>query len=164
MAKKKAARKKTSKKKTSGKKVSRKKAAPKKTARKKTAGAKATKKAPATKAAKKPRAKLKSGTRSAARPSKKPVKKSLGRPRVTADARLDDVFQKDFGARKAFEFLNVETVRELEQFDPQQILDALTAPMAETVQRIRKTLAMNNRSLAEDREFALEFLGLLRSD
>lgn len=82
---------------------------------------------------------------------------SLGRPRVTADGRLDQVFQKDYQAREVFDYLGVSTLRELEAFAPDEIIDKLTGPMLQTVQRIRKTLAMVNRSLANDRIFALEF-------
>jgi len=86
---------------------------------------------------------------------------SLGRPRVTAGGRLDQVFQKDYQAREVFDFLGVSTLRELESFAPDEIIDKLTSPMVQTVQRIRKTLAMVNRSLANDHEFALEFKSFL---
>ena len=97
--------------------------------------------------------------RRAASPRKKTVRKapSLGRPRVPADARLDLVFQKDYQAREVFEFLGVETIRELEQFGPAAIIEKLTAPMVQTVQRIRKALALCNRALAGDQAFAAEF-------
>ena len=97
--------------------------------------------------------------RRAASPRKKAVRKaaSLGRPRIPADARLDLVFQKDYQAREVFDFLRVETVRELEQFGPAEIIEKLTAPMVQTVQRIRKALALCNRCLADDRAFAAEF-------
>jgi hypothetical protein len=82
---------------------------------------------------------------------------SLGRARIPADARLDLVFQKDYQAREVFDFLRVETIRELEQFGPSEILEKLTGPMVQTVQRIRKALALSNRCLAGDQEFAAEF-------
>ncbi|MBW3538828.1 MAG: hypothetical protein KY476_01020 [Planctomycetes bacterium] len=120
----------------------RKKAAAKKPSRKKAAARKVVR-------AKRPAAKKKSG------------QKSLGRPRVGADARLDVLFQKDYQAREVFEFLGVTTIRELEEHPPQEIVERLTAPMVQTVQRIRKTLALVNRCLAGDRQFALEFKGEL---
>lgn len=82
---------------------------------------------------------------------------SLGRPRLPADAKLDLVFQKDYQAREIFAFLGVSTLRELEEFGPDEIIGRLTAPVVETVQRIRKALALNNRCLKNDRRFAREF-------
>jgi len=55
-----------------------------------------------------------------------------------------------------FQFLRVHTVRELEQFSPQEILRRLTQPVRETVDQIRRTLADKNRHLADDLEFALQ--------
>ena len=43
---------------------------------------------------------------------------SLGRVKVSADARLDLLFQKDYQAREIFDFLKVQTLRELEQHRP----------------------------------------------
>jgi hypothetical protein len=83
--------------------------------------------------------------------------KSLGRPALPGDARLDIVFQKDYQAREVFAFLGVQTIRELEQFAPSAIIERLTGPMVQTVERIRKALALNNRCLANDRDFALKF-------
>jgi hypothetical protein len=82
----------------------------------------------------------------------------FGRVRVPVDARLDLVFQKDYQAREIFEFLKVQSIRELEQFGPDEILERLTGPMQQTVLRIRKTLALVNRHLARDEKFAKEFL------
>lgn len=82
---------------------------------------------------------------------------SLGRPRVPADAVLDLVFRNDYQAREVFGFLGVHTVRELEEHDPQDVIEKLTSPMVQTVSRIRKALAMNNRFMKGDRKFALEF-------
>jgi hypothetical protein len=95
--------------------------------------------------------------------AKKPAlrrKKSsgFGRVRVPVDARLDLVFQKDYQAREIFDFLKVQSIRELEQFGPDEILERLTGPMQQTVLRIRKTLALVNRHLARDEKFAKEFL------
>jgi hypothetical protein len=82
---------------------------------------------------------------------------SLGRPRITGDARLEQFFHKDYEARQVFDFLRVTTVKELEQFPPEEIIERLTAPVIRTVNRIRKALALNNRCLANDRDFAVEF-------
>jgi len=131
------------------KKVVKKKPAARKAA-KKSAG-KASKKVPRTagkmsRSAKKPRAVKRKGPA------------SLGRVKVAADARLDLLFQKDYQAREIFDFLKVQTLRELEQHAPQEIIDRLTGPMVQTVQRIRKTLALVHRHLAKDEKFAKEFL------
>ena len=80
------------------------------------------------------------------------------RVKVAADARLDFLFQKDYQAREIFDFLKVQTLRELEEHAPQDIIDRLTGPMVQTVQRIRKTLALVHRHLAKDEKFAKEFL------
>ncbi|HBH52013.1 MAG TPA: hypothetical protein DDY91_08985 [Planctomycetaceae bacterium] len=97
-----------------------------------------------------------------ARPPRKltpaPRRVSLGRPRVVGEELLDLVFKEDFHARQIFVFLGVRTVRELEEFGPQQILDKAAQPLKETVDRIRARLAMLNRALRDDQEFALRFL------
>jgi hypothetical protein len=82
---------------------------------------------------------------------------SLGRPKAKIDAKLDALFLRDFKAREVFDFLNVDTLRDLEQFSPAEIIDKLTAPMVQTVTRIRKSLAIRNRSLKGDKEFAADF-------
>ncbi len=114
--------------------------------------------------------------KSAGKPGKIPLKgvarktkpatkgKSLGRPRFPAETKLELVFQKDYQAREVFEFLGVETVRELEAFCPAEIVEKLTAPMVQTVDRIRKTLALSNRCLASDLRFALDFQARLRRE
>ena len=56
------------------------------------------------------------------------------------------------------QFLRVETVAELEQFSPQQIIQILSASVRKTVERIRERLAANKRSLREDSSFAGEYL------
>lgn len=81
----------------------------------------------------------------------------LGRARVSGTAELDQYFLKDYEARQVFSFLAVKTLKELEGFSPQEIIDRLTAPMLQTVNRIRKALALQNRCLAGDQKFALEF-------
>ena len=122
--------------------------------RKKPAAKKAARK---TAVKKKPAAKRKSAT------VKKPkaARQRLGRPKVTADARLDVLFQKDYQAREVFAFLRVETIRELEEHAPQEIIEQMARPLVQTVDRIRKALALNNRSLARDEKFAVEFLNRL---
>ena len=100
-------------------------------------------------------------TKKVARTAKTPARRKssgFGRVRVPVDARLDLVFQKDYQAREVFDFLKVQTIRELEQFNPAEILDRLTGPMQQTVLRIRKTLALANRHLARDEKFAKDFL------
>lgn len=83
--------------------------------------------------------------------------KTLGRSRIPVDAPLDVVFQNDLQAREAFMFLGVHTIRELEQFQPDDLVMRLTSPAKQTVGRIRKILAMNNRCLEGDEAFALEY-------
>jgi hypothetical protein len=105
------------------------------------------KKKPAKKAAKKP-AKKKAA-------KKKSTKKiSLGRPTVTAEEKLFMLFHDDYHARQVFEFLRAETVADLEQHTPQDIIHRLSRPIRETVDRIRTKLAERNRCLAGDEEFA----------
>ncbi len=81
---------------------------------------------------------------------------SLGRPKVTGEEDLDMLFKEDFHARQIFKFLNVVTVKQLEQFSAGEILRRLSRPIKETVERIRRSLAERNRCLAGDEEFALE--------
>jgi hypothetical protein len=119
--------------------------------------AKKAKKNAASARVKKPASRAKSGA--AAR--RKPVF-SLGRVKVPVDARLDVVFQKDYQAREIFDFLKVTTIRELETFAPGEIIERLTGPMVQTVERIRKTLALANRHLARDERFAKDFLSQVR--
>lgn len=90
----------------------------------------------------------------------KPSRK-LGRSRIPIDAPLDVVFQNDLQAREAFMFLGIHSIRDLEQFNPDDLVLRLTGPAKLTVGRIRKILAMNNRCLSNDEEFALEFQELL---
>ncbi len=88
--------------------------------------------------------------------TKKPMRQ-LGRSRIPVDAPLDVVFQNDLQAREAFMFLGVHTIRELEKFHPDDLVMRLTSPAKQTVGRIRKILAMNNRCLEGDESFALEY-------
>jgi hypothetical protein len=144
-----------------------KKKAVKKKAEKKSTAKKSAKKAikkSAKKSVKRTAAKKKASSASAS-PRKTAAQKatpqdsgpSLGRPKAKIDAKLDALFLRDFKAREVFDFLNVDTLRDLEQFSPAEIIDKLTAPMVQTVTRIRKSLAIRNRSLKGDKEFAADF-------
>ena len=66
------------------------------------------------------------------------------------------LFKEDYQARQLFEFLRAETVRDLEQFAPQEIVSRLTQPLRQTVERIRRRLAELNRCLRDDEAYALE--------
>ena len=66
------------------------------------------------------------------------------------------LFHEDYEARQVFEFLRAETVGDLEQHTPQDIIHRLSRPIRETVDRIRKKLADRNRCLAGDEQFAVE--------
>src|SRR6187401_1003975 len=100
-----------------------------------------------------------SAKKSAKQPAAKkqvPKKIALGRPTVTAEEKLFMLFHEDYEARQVFEFLRAETVADLEQHTPQDIIHRLSRPIRETVDRIRKKLAERNRCLAGDQEFAAE--------
>jgi hypothetical protein len=86
-----------------------------------------------------------------------PAKSPLGRPKVTGEEALYMLFKEDFHARQIFDFLRVQTVRELEQFSPQQIVKLLSKPITDTVNRIRAKLAEKNRFLSKDADFAVAF-------
>jgi len=110
---------------------------------------------PKKKPMKKSAKKLAGKTKPAAK--KKATKKtSLGRPTITAEEKLFMLFHEDYEARQVFEFLRAETVADLEQFSPQEIIHRLSRPIRETVDRIRTRLADRNRCLAGDAEFAAE--------
>lgn len=81
----------------------------------------------------------------------------LGRSRIPVDAPLDVVFQNDTQAREAFSFLGIHSIRELESFSADDLVLRLTGPAKLTVGRIRKILAMNNRCLTGDEDFAVDF-------
>jgi len=89
-------------------------------------------------------------------PKRKPKKISLGRPTVTGEEKLFMLFHEDYEARQVFEFLRAETVADLEQHTPQDIIHRLSRPIRETVDRIRKKLADRNRCLTGDEEFAAD--------
>lgn len=82
---------------------------------------------------------------------------SLGRPLVTQEEKLYMLFHDDYQSRQVFEFLRVETVRELEQFSPQQIVHLMSRPIRMTVDRIRQRLAEFKRSLKDDEQYAAQF-------
>lgn len=137
-------------------------AAAKKVAKKKQSPPKSSVRKAVKKSAKAPARKKKSRSpRAKTAPSIKRSAK-LGRVKVSSDARLDLVFQKDYQAREIFEFLRVQTLRELEQLSQEEILDRLAGPMFQTVQRIRKALALANRHLAKDEKFAKAFLAEIK--
>lgn len=83
---------------------------------------------------------------------------SLGRPLVTQEEKLYMLFHDDYQARQVFEFLRVDTVKELEQFSQQQIVHMMSKPLRMTVDRIRQRLAQFKRSLKDDEHFAADFL------
>ena len=93
----------------------------------------------------------------AAAPSKPADGESLGRPLVTAEEKLYMLFREDYHARQIFEFLRVDTVGELEQYSPHQIIQILSLPLRKTVERIRQRLAENKRHLRDDSSFAHEY-------
>jgi len=86
------------------------------------------------------------------RAKKKPV---LPRPTITGEEKLFLLFKDDYHARQIFDFLRVETVRELEQFDPDEIVKRLSHPIVESVERIRQRLSEKNRYLSGDEGFLL---------
>tara|TARA_B100000809_G_scaffold132750_1_gene130527 strand:- start:451 stop:837 length:387 start_codon:yes stop_codon:yes gene_type:complete len=106
----------------------------------------------------KPATRKKAARQTAKKAVKKSAKKaSLGRPRIAGTAELDMEFRGDFGARQIFQFLDVQTFKELEAFSPQEITDRVITPLVQAVERIRKQLAMANRHLAGDQKFAQRF-------
>lgn len=104
----------------------------------------------------KPPAKKSVGKKSSVKKSK-PKEMSLGRPLVTNEEKLYMLFHEDYHARQIFEFLRVETVKDLEQFSAEQIVRLLSKPIRTTVDRIRQKLAEKNRHLLEDVEYAAEW-------
>lgn len=91
------------------------------------------------------------GTKSVTRKTTK-----LGRSRIPVDAPLDVVFEEDAEARSAFSYLGINTIRELQKLGPDELIIRLTSPTKQTVGRIRKMLALNNRCLDGDERFALD--------
>lgn len=82
---------------------------------------------------------------------------AIGRVLVSQEEKLYMLFKEDYHARQIFEFLRVETVKDLEEFSPQQIVKLLSQPIQATVLRIRRKLADKNRHLADDAEFVVEY-------
>ena len=112
----------------------------------------------------------KKGSKRKAAPKKSPATKkpkarkavkepevSLGRPLVTQEEKLYMLFKDDYHARQIFEFLRVDTLKELEELSPQQIVRRLSKPVFDTVDRIRAKLAEMKRSLRDDEAFAAEY-------
>jgi hypothetical protein len=97
----------------------------------------------------------KTASKAAARPADDAA--SIGRVLVSQEEKLYMLFHEDFHARQIFEFLRAETVKDLEQFTPQQIVKLLSQPIQQTVQRIRRRLAEKNRHLAGDEAFVVEY-------
>lgn len=157
-ARKKVAKKAASKKKTARKTATRKEAVKKKAAVKNKATKKAKKKSGKKAALKKKAAKKKATAKKATSKKKKTARPMpLGRPKVTLDSKLDELFLKDYEVRQVFEFLNVTTLRELEEHKPDEIVEKLTEPMVQAVGRIRKVLALQKRCLKGDEKFAKDF-------
>ena len=102
---------------------------------------------PAGKRTKKPAAKP-----LAKRATKKPA---LPRPTITGEEKLFLLFKEDYHARQIFDFLRVETVRELEQFAADEIVKRLSRPVVESVDRIRHRLAEKNRYLSGDEAYLI---------
>ena len=146
----------------SGRRAAKKTAARKSVTRKSAAKKKsaATRATPKQKATKKASAAGKPSAKKTVVP-KRAAGAKLGRARITGDAKLDEFFKRDYEARQVCEFLRVHTVRELEEFSPQQIIERLTGPMVRTIDRIRKALALNNRALKDDQRYAIEFLSAI---
>jgi hypothetical protein len=134
--------------------------------KKKKAAAKVVKKV-VKKAAKKKPAPAKSSRAASSKSTEKPpaanpviavkLEPSLGRPLVTQEEKLYMLFHDDYQSRQVFEFLRVETIKELEEFTPQQIVHLMARPIRLTVDRIRQRLAQFKRSLKDDEQYATEF-------
>lgn len=158
MAKKKVARKaskKTVKKKVVRKTATRKVPAKKKAAKKKSASKKAPSKKTSVKKAARKATKKKPTAKKKATSKKRPM--PLGRPKVTLDSKLEQLFLRDLEIREVCQFLGVTTLRDLEEYRADEIIEKLTAPVVSTVSRMRKALAMTNRCLKGDQKFAKDF-------
>ncbi len=115
------------------------------------------------------RSKKAAATKPARRPTKKPAAKTgrvrakkkpaLPRPTITGEEKLFLLFKDDYHARQIFDFLRVETVRELEQFAPDEIVKRLSRPIVESVERIRRRLAEKNRYLSGDEGYLAGTMG-----
>ena len=89
-------------------------------------------------------------------PTRSKKKPALPRPTITGEEKLFLLFKDDYHARQIFDFLRVETVRELEQFAADEIVKRLSRPIAESVERIRRRLAEKNRYLSGDETYLIE--------
>jgi hypothetical protein len=89
---------------------------------------------------------------------------ALGRAQGSQEEKLYLLFKEDFHARQIFEFLRAETVQDLEQFSPQEIVKLLSQPIHATVRRIRQKLADRNRHLAGDEAFVIDYKERTRAD
>jgi hypothetical protein len=107
----------------------------------------------------KPAAKRKAAGTLATKSAPPPADSSatIGRVLVSQEEKLYLLFREDYHARQIFEFLRAETVKDLEQFSPQQIVKLLSQPIQRTVERIREKLAEKNRHLAGDEAFVAQF-------
>ncbi|HVX12309.1 MAG TPA: hypothetical protein VHC22_14095 [Pirellulales bacterium] len=80
---------------------------------------------------------------------------ALPRPTITGEEKLFLLFKDDYHARQIFDFLRVETVRELEAFAAEDIVNRLSRPIVESVERIRRRLAEKNRYLSGDEAYLI---------
>ncbi len=84
---------------------------------------------------------------------RQPKAQPIGRTLVSAEEKLYMLFKEDYHARQIFEFLRCETVKDLEQFSPEQIVRLLSKPIRATLERVRQKLAEKNRYLLDDAEY-----------
>ncbi|MFM7162002.1 MAG: hypothetical protein ACKO3P_16745 [Planctomycetaceae bacterium] len=87
-----------------------------------------------------------------------PMVNGMGPPKVVGEELLELVFRDDIYARQLFSFLAVRTVNELEKLTPNEIFDQASRPIRETLDRVRRQLALLNRTLKNDQAFALAYL------
>ena len=87
-----------------------------------------------------------------------PMVNGMGPPKVVGEELLELVFRDDIYARQLFSFLGVRTVNELEKLTPNEIFDQASRPIRETLDRVRRQLALLNRTLRNDQTFALAYL------
>jgi hypothetical protein len=122
-------------------------------------------KPPAKKPTKKAAPKKAAGKPGKPKAAKKPAKKAarrkapLPRPKISAEEKLYLLFREDYPARQIFDFLRAETVGDLEQHRAEAIIARLTAPIHDSVERIRRKLAEYNRYLAGDEGYVRKKLG-----
>lgn len=85
---------------------------------------------------------------------RRPKPQPIGRPLVSGEEKLYLLFKEDYHARQIFEFLRCETIKDLEQFSPEQIVRLLSKPIRATLERVRQKLAEKNRHLLDDAAYA----------